>query len=136
VVDEIVSIWSTTRLLSLNAAVEAARAGAAGRGFSVIANSVRRLSEDTQEAALQIRRASEDITRQLGATTNAVQETSVVMDEGAGRIAALDSSARSNQALAEALEDGDRHVRLLDETSASLTYTSSALLQRLSNLQA
>jgi methyl-accepting chemotaxis protein len=166
--DQIETISSTTRLLSLNAAVEAARAGAAGRGFSVIANSVRRLSEDTQEAALQIRRASEDITRQLGATTNAVQETSVVMDEGAGRIAALDSSARSNQALAdgmhkevqgfsgsfqrqvdraqsmdqesqalaEALEDGDRHVRLLDETSASLTYTSSALLQRLSNLQA
>jgi hypothetical protein len=46
------------------------------------------------------------------------------------------SMDQESQALAEALEDGDRHVRLLDETSASLTYTSSALLQRLSNLQA
>lgn len=166
--DQIEMISSTTRLLSLNAAVEAARAGAAGRGFSVIAKSVRTLSEDTQQAAMQIRRASEDITRQLGATTDAVQDTSALMDEAAGRIAALDSSARSNQALADgmhdevqgvrgsfqrqvdrvqamdqesqglaaALEDGDRHVRLLDETSASLTQTSSALLQRLSNLQA
>lgn len=166
--DQIETISATTRLLSLNAAVEAARAGVAGRGFSVIASSVRSLSEDTAQAALQIRRASEDITRQLGATTAAVQDTSALMDAGAGRIAALDSSARSNQALADgmhqevqgfrgsfqrqvdrvqsmdqesqalaaALEDGDRHARLLDATSASLADTSSALLQRLSNLQA
>lgn len=166
--DQIEAISATTRLLSLNAAVEAARAGAAGRGFSVIASSVRKLSEDTQQAALQIRRASEDITRQLGATTAAVQETSVLMDEGAARIAGLDGSARSNQALVDgmhkevqgfrgsfqrqvervqamgresqeisgALEDGARHARLLDDTSASLSHTSAALTQRLSNLQA
>jgi methyl-accepting chemotaxis protein len=166
--DQIQGISMTTRLLSLNAAVEAARAGGAGRGFAVIASSVRSLSEDTQQAAQQIRRASEDITRQLGATTQALQDTSVLMDEGAGRIAALDSSARSNQGLADgmhqevegfrgsferqatrvrsmeqesqalalALEDGARHAQLLDATSASLAQTSSALLQRLSNLQA
>jgi methyl-accepting chemotaxis protein len=166
--DEIEAISCTTRLLSLNAAVEAARAGVAGRGFSVIASSVRKLSEDTQQAALQIRRASEDITLQLDATSQAVQETCTLMDQGASRIAALDTSARSNQALADgmqrdvqgfrgsferqvervqamdrecqalgaALEDGDRHGRTLDETSASLARTSSALLQRLSNLQA
>jgi methyl-accepting chemotaxis protein len=101
--DQIEGISATTRLLSLNAAVEAARAGVAGRGFSVIANSVRSLSEDTQQAALQIRRASEDITKQLSATTTAVQETSALMDEGAGRIQALDSSARSNQALVDGM---------------------------------
>ena len=166
--DQIETISFTTRLLSLNAAVEAARAGAAGRGFSVIASSVRKLSEDTQEAALQIRRASEDITRGLDATAQAVQETSALMDDGAARIAALDSSARSNQALAQGmhhevqgfrgsfqrqvervrsmdqasqavareLAEGDRHARLLDTTSSSLADTSSALLQRLSNLQA
>jgi hypothetical protein len=41
-----------------------------------------------------------------------------------------------SQALAAALEDGNRHAQLLDQTSASLTHTSTALLQRLSNLQA
>ena len=166
--DQIEAISATTRLLSLNAAVEAARAGAAGRGFSVIANSVRSLSEETQKAAAQIRRASEDITRQLDATTKAVHTTASLMDEGAKRISALDTSARSNQALAEgmhqevlglhgsfqrqveriqlleqestaladALGEGHRHARLLDETSAALTGTSAALLQRLSNLRA
>jgi len=42
----------------------------------------------------------------------------------------------ASQAVAEELADGDRHARLLDTTSSSLAGTSSALLQRLSNLQA
>jgi len=97
--DQIAAISSTTRLLSLNAAVEAAHAGDAGRGFGVIATSVRQLSEDTQKAAVEIRRASEGITLQLAATAEAVQQTSVLMDDCASRIAALDTSARANQAL-------------------------------------
>ncbi|GAC1600486.1 MAG: hypothetical protein NVS3B2_02680 [Ramlibacter sp.] len=133
--DQIETISATTRLLSLNAAVEAARAGVAGRGFSVIASSVRSLSEDTQQAAMQIRRASEDITRQLGATTAAVQETSAVMDDGAGRMAALDSSARSNQALADGMHSevqgfSDSFQRQMDSIQ-SMDQESQALAEAL-----
>jgi methyl-accepting chemotaxis protein len=101
--ESIARISSMTRLLSMNAAVEAARAGEAGRGFNVVAQSIRRLSEDTQTAAVEIRRASDDINEQLATTEQSVAKTRELMDDCAARVAALEASAAHNRQLIETM---------------------------------
>jgi phosphate/phosphite/phosphonate ABC transporter binding protein len=60
-VDYIKKISSQTNLLALNASIEAARAGEAGKGFSVVANEIRKLSEETDTAVSQIENIVKEI---------------------------------------------------------------------------
>lgn len=77
-----------TNLLALNAAIEAARAGAHGKGFAVVAAEVRKLAERAQSAAQEIgsvARSSVDLAEQTGSRLNemlpAIQKTSELVQE-------------------------------------------------------
>lgn len=79
IVDTISGIAGQTNLLALNAAIEAARAGELGRGFAVVAEEVRKLAEQSQEAAKQI---AELIGEVRSDTDNAI----TAMNEGTSQV--------------------------------------------------
>jgi methyl-accepting chemotaxis protein len=122
IVDTISGIAGQTNLLALNAAIEAARAGEQGRGFAVVAEEVRKLAEQSQDAAKQIAGLIAEIQND---TDNAV----VAMDDG----------TREVRVGAEVVNDAGRAFQdifqSVNEVSGQMREISAAIQQMASSSQ-
>jgi methyl-accepting chemotaxis protein len=79
--DAINAIANQTNLLSLNASIEAARAGDAGKGFAVVADEIGKLAVQSNESAASIKQIMDELSRQTGKTIELVKDLNSVMSQ-------------------------------------------------------
>ncbi len=120
VMNVITDIADQTNLLALNAAIEAARAGEAGRGFAVVADEVRKLAEKTMDATKEVGEAITSI-QQSTRTNVRVTETAV---ESVVESTAL--AARSGDALDEIVRMVEASANQIEEIAAAAEQQSSS----------
>ncbi len=126
-VGTITEISDQTNLLSLNASIEAARAGDAGRGFAVVAEEIRKLADDSAAAAGEIRNNVDHITAQ---TMNSVQSAQDAQNMVAAQTEAVD------QVVSVFQEMQQRMASLIDGLREIVSNTEKADKERSSTVEA
>jgi len=121
IISTISGISTQTHLLALNASVEAARAGDAGKGFEVVAEEIRRLSEQTKAATENISEILEELSKDVEQVTNSINHTvevvgeqNVLIEESRAKFTSIDDGVKQ---LIESINEFKRVVDGISDAS-------------------
>lgn len=112
IINTITSIADQTNLLALNAAIEAARAGEHGRGFAVVAEEVRKLAEQSANAANEITGLIEQIQVGIGEAINAMDKGSQEVNEG------VEIAGNAGAALEQIIKAVEKNIAIIKDVAA------------------
>jgi methyl-accepting chemotaxis protein len=142
----IASISSSTNLLAMNAAIEAAHAGDAGKGFSVVADEIRRLSETASEQSKTIGSELNLILEAIEGIVDDSKESEEAFSLVAGKIAdterivkevdrALDEQGEGSKQVLEALREMNEVTSQVKDGSAEMSAGNRSVIDEMAKLR-